>query len=122
MFFGNDGELVQAVLRKRIAIRDGQMDVGEVCEHLPFDSFKKILNIGKFIKFVGPINIQFILCDEACNIIDINPRFSGGIGLTVKSGADFPRYLLALMLGLEITSTPYRVGAKAYGYTDYVYA
>ncbi len=32
-------------------------------------------------------------------IFEINPRFSGGIPLTIQAGADFPRMLVRMALG-----------------------
>ena len=35
-------------------------------------------------------------------IFEINPRFSGGIPLTIQAGADFPKMLLRLALGRRV--------------------
>jgi carbamoyl-phosphate synthase large subunit len=35
-------------------------------------------------------------------IFEINPRFSGGIPLTIAAGADFPRQLVQLALGRKV--------------------
>ena len=37
-------------------------------------------------------------------IFEINPRFSGGIPLTIAAGADFPRWLLQLTRGETVES------------------
>jgi carbamoyl-phosphate synthase large subunit len=39
---------------------------------------------------------------EPC-VFEINPRFSGGIPLTIAAGADFPRYLVELALGRPVS-------------------
>jgi carbamoyl-phosphate synthase large subunit len=40
--------------------------------------------------------------DGTPTVFEINPRFSGGIPLTIAAGADFPRWLVELALGREI--------------------
>ena len=35
-------------------------------------------------------------------VFEINPRFSGGIPLTIAAGADFPRMLAELALGRRV--------------------
>ena len=35
-------------------------------------------------------------------VFEINPRFSGGIPLTIAAGADFPRMLVELALGRNV--------------------
>jgi carbamoyl-phosphate synthase large subunit len=121
MFFDWTGALKQQVLRKRISVLNGQMDSGVVCEPLSCESYGKVANLGHCLNFVGPINVQFIRVEDSCYVTDVNPRFSGGIGLTIFAGADFPAYLLEMLGGGEVQSRPFRIGAKAISYTDYVY-
>ena len=40
-------------------------------------------------------------------VFEINPRFSGGIPLTIAAGADFTKYLVELTLGRDV---PARIG------------
>jgi carbamoyl-phosphate synthase large subunit len=54
------------------------------------------------MRFAGPINIQCRMRRGAPAIFEINPRFSGGIPLTIAAGADFPKMLLRLAMGLEV--------------------
>jgi len=35
-------------------------------------------------------------------VFEINPRFSGGIGLTMAAGVDVPRLLIELVLGFRV--------------------
>jgi carbamoyl-phosphate synthase large subunit len=124
MFFGTTGGLKQYVLRKRLSTLNGQMDAGEVMAPSSFEpnySFQKVIHLGDFMRFAGPINVQFIMSEANCYITDINPRFSGGIGLTIAAGADFPAYLLEMVSGGEVQPRPYTPGTKATSFTEYVY-
>jgi carbamoyl-phosphate synthase large subunit len=37
-------------------------------------------------------------------LIEVNPRFSGGIPLTIAAGADFPAWLVQLKGGVKVPS------------------
>ena len=51
------------------------------------------------IPFNGPVNIQCRMRGDVPVVFEINPRFSGGIALTMAAGADFPSMLLRLAHG-----------------------
>jgi carbamoyl-phosphate synthase large subunit len=123
MFFDSRYRWVQTVLRLRVSARDGQMDEGRVVE----DFFTPELNIEgsggwNTQGFLGPINVQFFECNDGkLRITDINPRFSGGIPLSIAAGANFVEYLYQLWKGVAIRPTPPLIGQRATSYTDYVY-
>lgn len=48
----------------------------------------------------GVVTVQlFATEDKALRIIEINPRFGGGVPLAIQAGADFPKWLLQELLG-----------------------
>ena len=53
-------------------------------------------------RFFGPVNIQCRVVDGVPTVFEINPRFSGGIPLTIAAGADFPHWLVELALGRDV--------------------
>jgi len=116
LFFDWDGKLIDLVVRRRMDVLNGQMDYGETVDsgfaaeicHLP-------------LQFVGPINVQFFETDHGLFITDINIRFSGGIGLTIASGADFALYLYQMVTRQEIVHRESAIGTRAIGYADYVF-
>ena len=55
--------------------------------------------IAGALTFYGPVNIQCRVVSGRPIVFEINPRFSGGIPLTIAAGADFPRLLVQLALG-----------------------
>jgi len=119
MFFDR-GRLIQHVLRRRLSVTVGQMDAGVVCEDLDLDSYREAIDIGRHLVFQGPLNMQFLLEGETCWVTDVNPRFAGGIGLSIAAGADFPAYLLELAVGGEVCPRPIKFGTRAISYMDYV--
>ena len=54
------------------------------------------------LPFRGPINIQCRVHKGRPTVFEINPRFSGGIPLTIEAGADFPAMLLQLHAGRPV--------------------
>jgi carbamoyl-phosphate synthase large subunit len=52
--------------------------------------------------FAGPVNIQCRMRGKDAVIFEINPRFSGGIPLTIQAGADFAQMLMQLALGRRV--------------------
>jgi len=116
-FYTWDNRLHQFVVRKRLRVLDGQMEYGEVVS--PPKAIVDALVAMKCLRFAGPVNFQFIEGAEMW-LTDMNLRFSGGIGLTIAAGADFPRYLYCLVAGGEIPVMQVDP-IKAIAFTDYVY-
>lgn len=50
----------------------------------------------------GAVNIQCRMTGDRPVVFEINPRFSGGILLTIAAGADFPRMLVDLAAGQRV--------------------
>ena len=50
----------------------------------------------------GMITIQcFLTPDNDVVFIEINPRFGGGVPLSIRAGADSPRWVLELLTGRD---------------------
>jgi carbamoyl-phosphate synthase large subunit len=95
-----DGRPLSVVPRERVVIRAGVIDRGRTVKSQALIDLA--LATCRAMRFAGPINIQCRMRGDVPVIIEINPRFSGGIPLTIAAGADFPRMLLRLALGLDV--------------------
>ena len=95
-----DGQPLSIVPRERVVIRAGVIDRGRTVND------RKLIELAEAacaaIRFVGPVNIQCRMRDGQPAIFEINPRFSGGIPLTIQAGADFPAMLLKLAMGRKV--------------------
>jgi carbamoyl-phosphate synthase large subunit len=93
------------VPRERVVVRAGVIDRGRTVHD------RKLIELGESVAralpFVGATNIQCRVVNGEPVVFEINPRFSGGIPLTIAAGADFPRYLVELTLGRAV---PSRIG------------
>lgn len=90
------------VPRKRIEVRAGEVSKGQVVKHphIMSESAKLVEKLG-----AGPgiITLQlFLTCDDKIKFIEINPRFGGGVPLSIKANANFPKWILQELLGKKI--------------------
>jgi carbamoyl-phosphate synthase large subunit len=95
-----NGRPLQIVPRERVVIRAGVMDRGRTVKWPALIELAE--QVCRAIPFVGALNIQCRLREGWPAIFEINPRFSGGIPLTIAAGADFPRLLIKMALGLPV--------------------
>jgi len=103
VFCDFDGEPLMVVPRERVVVRAGVVDRGRTV-HDP-----ALIDLGvacaRALPCVGAINIQCRVVDGRPVVFEINPRFSGGIPLTIAAGADFPLALVQLARGRQVPAT-----------------
>ena len=100
------GQPLSIVPRERVVIRAGVIDRGRTVKDPALIALAE--DACRAIRFLGPINIQCRMRGSQPVIFEINPRFSGGIPLTIQAGADFPQMLVRLALGRRV---PPQIGA-----------
>jgi carbamoyl-phosphate synthase large subunit len=94
------GQPLSIVPRRRAVIRAGVSDRGRTVNDPALIQVAR--TCAAALPFAGAVNIQCRLVDGQPVIFEINPRFSGGIPLTIHAGADFPRMLVDLAAGLRV--------------------
>jgi len=79
-FFDYEGNPVYLIPRVRLNVKDGKSTKGIVVKN---DKIKEIIEkISENIKFIGPVNFQFIENDKnEVYFIECNPRIAGGMAL-----------------------------------------
>jgi carbamoyl-phosphate synthase large subunit len=87
------------VPRRRIEVRAGEVSKGQVVKHPHIMSeaarLVKALGAGP-----GVITLQlFLIGGGRIKFVEINPRFGGGAPLSIKAGANFPKWILQELLG-----------------------
>jgi carbamoyl-phosphate synthase large subunit len=94
------GMKVRCVIpRKRIEVRAGEVSKGQVVKHprIMSEAARLVEALG-----AGPgvITLQlFLTGDGKIKFVEINPRFGGGVPLSIKAGANFPKWILQESLG-----------------------
>lgn len=94
------GRPVSIVPRRRDVIRAGVIDRGCTVNDPALIALAQACTAA--LPFFGAINIQCRVVDGTPVVFEINPRFSGGIPLTIEAGADFPRMLVDLAAGRPV--------------------
>ena len=95
------GRPLSIVPRERVVIRAGVTDRGRTSR------IQRLIDACRLVRrrrstFAGPVNIQCRMVHGRPIVFEINPRFSGGIPLTIAAGADFPRMLVELTRGGDV--------------------
>jgi len=94
------GKVISAVPRERMVIRSGVTDRGQTVNNpLMIDLAVKT---AQALEIRGPANIQMKVDGDRITIFEVNPRFSGGIPLTIAAGADFPLWLIEMRRGRRV--------------------
>jgi carbamoyl-phosphate synthase large subunit len=94
------GRPLAIVPRERVVIRSGVIDRGRTVRDQRLLDLAQ--SVARALPFFGPVNIQCRVARGRPIVFEINPRFSGGIPLTIAAGADFPRMLLQLARGQRV--------------------
>jgi carbamoyl-phosphate synthase large subunit len=97
-----NGNVLSIVPRERLVIRAGVSDKGITRKYDEIIAFAK--EVAEKLQIIGPANIQCKWDGREVSLIEVNPRFSGGIPLTIASGADFATWLVQLTAGTHVKS------------------
>jgi carbamoyl-phosphate synthase large subunit len=94
------GRIISVVPRERLVVRSGVTDRGQTWNN------PKLMDLGmqvaEALQIRGPANIQLKWLEDQGTVFEVNPRFSGGINLTIAAGADFPAWLIEMRLGRRV--------------------
>ncbi len=81
--------------------------LGTTVEVLPSHPLEQVCaQIAQAAGIVGAVNIEFIGNDDGYWFLEVNPRFSGGVGFSVLAGVDFPKLHILCHNGETIGNRP----------------
>lgn len=92
-----EGNPLSVAVRRRIAVRGGEILKGAVVENEAVRD--DALLFLRLTKPVGQITLQCKLCGGIVRYIEINPRFGGGAPMSIAAGADSCEKLYRLLRG-----------------------
>lgn len=95
-----DGRVIAVIPRERMVVRAGVSDQGRTVKDWRLISYGTM--IAQLLKIRGPANIQCFVDGDSVMFTEVNPRFSGGIPLTIASGVDFPALLIRMAAGEKV--------------------
>ena len=106
------GNYIYIVPRKRLEVRSGEVVKSSTVkdESIINETIKVLNSLNKIknndISIMGPLNIQFFKNDEGkVYLLEINPRFGGGVPLSFKAGADYSKALSNMIEGKSMEYT-----------------
>jgi len=87
------------VPRRRLEVRSGEVSKGTTAKNpqIMTEAARVIERLG-----AGPgvVTLQLFQTQrDGIKVIEINPRFGGGVPLSIKAGADFPKWILQELAG-----------------------
>jgi carbamoyl-phosphate synthase large subunit len=96
-----DGRIAAAVPRWRLETRAGVSTKGETfCDHRVTEIAERV---AAAYSLTGAANLQgFVTDDDDVVVIEVNPRFSGGLSLSLAAGADLVGEFVRGALGLSL--------------------
>jgi carbamoyl-phosphate synthase large subunit len=94
------GKVISVVPRERMVVRSGVTDRGQTVNDP--EMIQLAINAARALDIRGPANIQMKMDGGNATIFEVNPRFSGGIPLTIAAGADFPLWLIEMCRGRRL--------------------
>ena len=103
LYYTKNGILRCVVPRKRIEVRDGEVNKGLTKNNILVSFIKE--RIGNIEGVRGCLTVQFFKEKNGDGIIgiEVNPRFGGGFPLTYLSGANYIKWILEeYLLNIEI--------------------
>ncbi len=116
------GHTLCVVPRWRVETKAGISTKGETFANT--DVVDAVEAALKAVGHEGPGCVQGFVTDEGqVSIMEINPRFSGGLPLSLAAGADLVGQYLRMILGDEpqASKLTYRSGVRMYRYYDAVF-
>ncbi len=106
------GNILQAVPRERVMVKAGMSYKGKTVKDAQLMAFGA--RAARAFGVNGPANVQCIRSNKGIYLIEVNPKFSAGLPLTVAAGVNIPLILLKLALGI-------RVAPRELNFTDGLY-
>ena len=112
-FVDASGEVRCVVPRKRLEVRSGEVSKGKIVKNPEI-----IAQVRNLVTALNPgagiVTVQLMYSGEDhIKFIEINPRFGGGAPLSIKAGANFPKWILTMQ-----TSPKKKINASDDCYKD----
>lgn len=97
IFCDFEGRMLSVVPRRRLAVRAGEVLKTQICMDRTIIREAKVLT--EAFKPCGPLTVQMIRDEKSDRnyYIEINPRFGGGVPLSMKAGARSAETILKLL-------------------------
>ncbi len=120
-YVAEDGQILSVVPRLRLEVRSGEVSKSITVEDesLTLQSVELL----KHLNLIGPVTIQGIKEKSTGKFyfIEVNPRFGGGVPLTIQSGIPYADFIAGKHNLQPGQLHPYQAGLKMLRYDEAVY-
>ena len=102
-YVNRKGEIITTVPRERLAVIDGE--VSHTITVADREAIELAVDVLKKLDFKGAVTVQ-CLRDPASGrllLMEVNPRFGGGVVCSIHAGANFPEFLFADFAGIQMS-------------------
>ena len=102
LFADFEGNIISIVPRQRILVFGGESFIGKTYKNKKL--IQAAINLAKDLRLTGHNTIQCFFNGHHAKFIEVNPRYGGGVHLSLAAGANTPQYLIRLLQGKRIKS------------------
>lgn len=95
-----DGNLISAVPRIRLEVRSGEVVKSKTVAWPAW--LEELPQITRTLKLAGPLTLQGFEHEGQFTWLEINPRFGGGVPLSMAAGIDYGKLLVQLAGGQSL--------------------
>jgi carbamoyl-phosphate synthase large subunit len=116
VYVDGSGAAIEAVPRRRLEVRAGEVSKGRTERHEVAMSLARAV-AERLDGLRGPLNVQMFCTGDSAQVIEINPRFGGGYPLSHHAGARFAEWLVDEAIGgSDVASDGWRAGVAMLRY------
>lgn len=94
------GQVLAVVPRERLEVRSGEVSKGKTVDRP--DIMEQAVAIVEKLGAIGPLTLQCMDTGSEIYWIEMNPRFGGGVPLSIQAGVDYPYMLYQLAQGQKV--------------------
>jgi carbamoyl-phosphate synthase large subunit len=104
-YVSRNGKVCGISPRRRLRTLGGESVETETLHDV--EIYERTLEVIDKLHLVGPLTIQFLREDvtQELYLLEVNPRFGGGVIASIEAGFNFPRMMLEECMGQEPTIT-----------------
>lgn len=102
VFADLNGKPITIVPRERVEVRSGEVSKSRIVKNEQL--IHLTLQVTEALGGIGPLTIQCMVTSEGeYKFIEVNPRYGGGLPLSLKAGANYGKFLCQLIDGQPLT-------------------
>ena len=95
-----NGNFVNALVKKKIAMRSGETDIAEVVENE--NIFRDVKRLSTLTKHIANMDCDVFLVDGKPYILEMNARFGGGYPFSHVAGCNLPKAIIKWVKGKKV--------------------